>query len=118
MFIHTRHLLVAILLALLALPAAAHDHPAPGAGSETHGGEFTDAHSWSKSCPAAPGQLCCCGGLFAALGSGKPAPVNAPALARALARAAGAAKFSDSSVPYRALDASHQARPRAPPLSS
>ena len=116
MFIHTRRLLLAILLAVCALPAAAHDHPSPGASGETLDGEFKGAHSWSKSCPAAPGQLCCCGGLFAAPGLAKPAPVNAAAWTSALAPAVRAAKFPDSSILPVAPQPSHQSRPRGPPL--
>src|SRR5262245_60593834 len=118
MLVHSRRVLLAILLALCALPAAAHDHPSPGAGSETAAGEFKAAHVWSKPCPAAPGQLCCCGGWLALAGAGKVLPVDAPAWSSAVARPAGAQKFSDSSVLALAPQPSHRARPRAPPLPS
>lgn len=109
--------LCALWLAAVPRSAEAHDHPPP-----TKSGAALDADAvapgWSQSCPANPGGMCCCAGMFALASAGKPMPANSQAWTLAVAPAAGAAKFASSSVPPIAALALHQARPRAPPLSS
>jgi hypothetical protein len=104
----------ALLLASVPHSASAHDHPSPGTSSEAP----VNAHEWSQSCPTAPGQPCCCAGVFALSSAGKPAPVAASGWSRPVALLAGAAKFANLEVPRVATPSWYQARPRAPPLPS
>jgi len=109
--------LSALWLAAVPRSAGAHDHPPAGeSGTALHADAV--AHGWSQSCPANPGRMCCCAGVFALAGPGKVTPANSQAWTLAVAPAAGAAKFATSSVPPIAALPLYQARPRAPPLSS
>jgi hypothetical protein len=107
-------LLAASALLLAPQSASAHDHPSPGTSSEAS----VNPHEWSQSCPTAPGQPCCCAGVFALFSAGKPAAVNASGWTRPVALPAGAAKFATLEIPRVATPSWYQARPRAPPLSS
>jgi hypothetical protein len=104
----------ALLLASVPHSASAHDHPSPGPSSETS----VNAHEWSQSCPTAPGQPCCCAGVFALFSAGKPAAVNANGWTRPFALPAGTAKLANLEIPRVATPLLYQARPRAPPPSS
>ncbi len=106
-----------LLLAAVPRSAEAHDHP-PSSESRAALDADAVAPGWSQSCPANPGRMCCCAGVFALAGAGKPTPANSQAWTLAVAPAAGAAKFAASSVPPIAALLLHQARPRAPPLPS
>ena len=109
--------LSALLLAAVPRAAEAHDHPPPTKSGTALEADAV-AHGWSHSCPASPGGMCCCAGVFALAGAGKPMPANSQAWSLAVAPAAGAAKFATASVPPIAARPLHQARPRAPPLST
>jgi len=109
--------LSALLLGAAPRSAGAHDHPPP-AESESALNADSVAPGWSQSCPANPGRMCCCAGVFALVGAGKVTPANAGAWTPAVAPAARAEKFAASSIAPIAARPLHQARPRAPPLSS
>jgi hypothetical protein len=113
--------LSALLLGAAPRSAGAHDHPPSSESSEAAGAGLNAgsvAPGWSQSCPANPGRMCCCAGVFALVGAGKVTPTNAGAWTPAVAPAAGAEKFSASSIAPIAALPRYQARPRAPPLSS
>jgi len=109
--------LSALWLAAMPRSAGAHDHPPSSeSGAALHAN--AEAPGWSQSCPANPGQMCCCAGVFALAGAGKVTPVSSNAWTLAPEAGASATKFAHSSVRPMAAPWWSQARPRAPPLPS
>ena len=109
--------LSALLLGAAPRSAGAHDHP-PSSESRAALNAESVALGWTQSCPANPGRMCCCAGVFALVGAGKVTPANAGGWIPTVAPAARAEKFAASSIAPLAARPQHQARPRAPPLSS